>query len=105
MEELIKCNKCKCKYINDEEHVKTDLGYNRLCVKSKYCVKCRDRNETYYETNASEIGDYNRKKYYEPCPICDERIYKYQMKQHQASTMCAVYAERNNQNTIEINEI
>ena len=97
MEEFMKCNKCKCKYINDEEHVKTDFGYSRLGVTYKCCVKCRDRSKTYYETHASEICDYNHNKYYEPCSICDERIYKYQMKQHQASTMCAVYAERNKQ--------
>lgn len=97
MEEFMKCNKCKCKYINDEEHVKTDFGYKGLGVKYKCCVKCRDRSKTYYETSASEIGDYNRKKNHEPCSICDERINKYQIKQHQASTMCAVYAERNKQ--------
>ena len=26
----IKCKGCKCKYINDEEHIKQDFGYNRL---------------------------------------------------------------------------
>ena len=97
MEEFVKCSKCKSKYINDEEHVKTDFGYNRLGVKYKSCAKCRDKSKTYYETNASEICDYNRKRYYAPCSICDELIYKYLMKQHQASVMCAVYAERNKQ--------
>jgi hypothetical protein len=97
MEEFIKCSKCKCKYINDEEHVKTDFGYNRLGRQYKSCVKCRVKSKTYYESNASKICDYQRNKYYEPCSTCNERVYKYQMKQHQASPLCALYAERNKQ--------
>ena len=37
----IKCSKCKCKYINDEEHIKQDFGYHRLNVRYKCCMKCR----------------------------------------------------------------
>ena len=37
----IKCSKCKCKYINDEEHIRNDFGYNRLNVRYKCCMKCR----------------------------------------------------------------
>ena len=47
------CSKCKCKYINDEEHISTDFGYTRLDERYKTCVKCRDKNKvhrkTYYE--------------------------------------------------------
>ncbi len=39
----IKCGACKCKYINDDEHIKTDFGYNRLEVQYKTCVKCREK--------------------------------------------------------------
>ena len=37
----IRCNACKCKYINDQEHIKNDFGYNRLEERYKTCVKCR----------------------------------------------------------------
>ena len=28
--EYIKCKGCKCKYSNDDEHIKQGFGYNRL---------------------------------------------------------------------------
>ena len=49
----INCSKCKCKYINDEEHIYKDFGYTRLEMRYKTCVKCRARkrikNKTYHE--------------------------------------------------------
>ena len=30
IDKYIKCSKCRCKYINDEEHIKADFGYTRL---------------------------------------------------------------------------
>ncbi len=39
----IKCSKCKCKYINDDEHIKKDFGYNRMNERYKTCVKCRTK--------------------------------------------------------------
>ena len=32
-----KCSACKCKYINDDEHIKKDFGFNRLEVQYKTC--------------------------------------------------------------------
>ena len=29
-DKYIKCKGCKCKYINDDEHIKQYFGYNRL---------------------------------------------------------------------------
>lgn len=40
-DKYIKCSKCRCKYINDDEHIKKDFGYNRLEERFKTCVKCR----------------------------------------------------------------
>ena len=40
-DKYIICNKCKCKYINDEEHISTDFGYTRLEERYNTCVKCR----------------------------------------------------------------
>ena len=41
----IKCSKCRCKYINDDDHIKNDFGYNRLEERFKTCVKCRERGK------------------------------------------------------------
>ena len=43
-DKYLKCSSCKCKYLNEEEHIKTDFGYNRLNERFKCCVKCRNRN-------------------------------------------------------------
>ena len=40
-DKYIKCKCCKCKYINDEEHISKDFGYTRLEERYKTCVKCR----------------------------------------------------------------
>ena len=42
-EQYFKCSRCKMKYINDDEHIKTDFGYNRLNERYKTCSKCRNR--------------------------------------------------------------
>ena len=36
-DEYMKCSKCKCKYINDDDHIKTDFGYNQLSERFKTC--------------------------------------------------------------------
>ena len=36
-EKYIKCSRCKCKYTNDDEHIKSDFGYNRLEERFKTC--------------------------------------------------------------------
>ena len=75
----IRCSKCKCKYINDAEHIEVDFGYNRLAVRYKTCVKCRGK-----QTNTPYVSgqvDYLR-KYCIPCEICNKQISKYTMKRH-----------------------
>ena len=56
------CSDCRSKYINDE-HINTDLGYTRLEMRYKTCVKCRARkiikNKTYHEKHPGKT------KYYE----------------------------------------
>ena len=37
----IKCSRCHMKFINDDEHIKNDFGYNRLNERYKNCIKCR----------------------------------------------------------------
>ena len=41
----IVCTRCHKKFINDEEHTKTDFGYNGLNIRYKNCVKCRTSNK------------------------------------------------------------
>ena len=43
----IKCSRCKCKYHDNEENIKTDFGYNRLGVRYKGCTKCREKGREY----------------------------------------------------------
>ena len=73
----IKCSRCHMKFINDDEHIKTDFGYNRLNVRYKQCVRCRtsrreydqtryelnkDRKKEYAQTNRDKIRE-SQKKY------------------------------------------
>ena len=53
----IKCSRCKCKYINDDAHIQSDFGYNRLNERYKNCVKCRTANRKYNKDNAETIKD------------------------------------------------
>ena len=41
----IVCSNCKCKYINDEEHISTDFGYTRLEERYITCVKFRAKTK------------------------------------------------------------
>ena len=42
-DKYIKCSKCKCKYINDDKHIKNDFWFNRLNERYKTCVSCRNK--------------------------------------------------------------
>ena len=46
-DDFIKCAKCKCKYINDDEHVKLNFGYKDLETRYKTCSKCREKAKIY----------------------------------------------------------
>ena len=71
-DKYIKCSKCRCKYINDDEHIKKDFGYNRLEERFKTCVKCRtysrQQNKEYRQEHQAEITENTRdyrKQYYQ----------------------------------------
>ena len=59
-DKYIKCSCCKCKFINDDEHIKADFGYNRLNERFKTCAKCREKgreySRTYYDKNKDELN-------------------------------------------------
>lgn len=51
----IKCSKCKCQYINDDEHIKNDFGYSRLGKRYKTCAKCRARTKEKQQSHQQTI--------------------------------------------------
>ena len=59
-DKYIKCSKCRCKYINDEEHIKADLGYTRLQERYKTCVKCRTNRSDNYEKYKEHANEYSK---------------------------------------------
>ena len=63
-DKYIICSDCKCKYINDEEHISKDFGYTRLEEIYKTCVKCRARRKVNYDTYYEKYKEYS-KQYYE----------------------------------------
>ena len=58
-DKYIKCKGCKCKYINDGEHIKQDSGYNRLGKQLKSCVKCRNQTKKGREKTKQQSVDTN----------------------------------------------
>ena len=62
VDKYVKCSKCRCKYINDDDHIENDFGYNRLNERYKTCVTCREKhkqyNHTYREHHQDEIKEY-----------------------------------------------
>ena len=48
------CSGCSVKFINDDEHIKIDFGYNRLNDRFKSCVTCRERYAKHREGNREE---------------------------------------------------
>ena len=53
-DKYIKCSRCRCKYINDDEHIDQDFGYSRLGERFKNCVKCRDTNKQHIKVYNSQ---------------------------------------------------
>ena len=115
----VKCSKCKCKYINNYEHIKSDFGYNRLGEQFKCCIKCRAINREYtrkwYEKNKDTISA-NQKQHYNEhreqileykrnydkkttiCDVCEKQVNLNHLTRHQKSHLC-----RRNQISIEPN--
>ena len=88
-DKYIKCSKCKCKYINDAEHIKQDFGFNRLEEKIKTCVKCRRKDceysKNYQQTHKEEIAerkkDYNKQYNIDNKEKCKEHNKQYKETQ------------------------
>jgi hypothetical protein len=69
-------------YHNNDESIKDNFGFKRLGERYKCCVKCRTIKKDYYKANAGVLCDNQYKMYYEPCEICNNKVYKYAMKRH-----------------------
>ena len=93
----IKCSCCKCRFINDDEHIKDDFGYNRLNERYKTCVKCRDRHYAYAN---SQHGVEVRTAYYESkgkhynfekltCNTCGAIVCRNSMRKHEQQNGCS----------------
>ena len=44
----IKCSRCKCKYINDDEQIKNEFGFTRLGEQFQTCIVCRTNRTQYH---------------------------------------------------------
>ena len=54
-DKYIKCSRCKMKYINSDEIISKDFGYNRLNERYKTCVKCRGDCKQYINNNPEKV--------------------------------------------------
>ena len=108
----IKCSRCHMKFINDDEHIKNDFGYNRLNERYKQCVRCRTSSreqkaeyradmkkqyETYgnYDPNRNNKPKNNNKPCKEKvinekfnCELCNKSISTNTKDKHVDSSLC-----------------
>ena len=104
IDKYIKCSKCRCKYINDDDHIKNDFGFNRLNERFKTCMKCRERgreqNKAYREAHKDEIAErkqeYNKQYFQEHKEYYSKKHKEYRDRQlnkevdehHKCCTRC-----------------
>ena len=96
------CSKCHMKFINDDENIKKDFGYNRLNERYKNCVKCRKYNAEKSALRRAEVkeeiartGTYIPKRKpglppYEDvvCDLCCQTCRRDYMSRHRMSLNC-----------------
>ena len=95
-DKYIKCSTCKKQYINDDEHIKVDFGYNRLNVKFKCCVQCRDRaykhNNTAQAIESKAISYENRGRAHNyeklTCETCGAIVCRNAKRRHERDKGC-----------------
>ena len=97
-DKYIKCSACKSKCINDEEHIRTDFGYNRLNERYKTCVTCRDKSYAYshsergVEVRATSYENRGRAYNYEKltCPTCGASVCRNAKQRHERGKGCVL---------------
>ena len=109
MTEYIKCSRCHMKFINDDEHIKNDFGYNRLNERYKQCVRCRNNQANYRESHREEINKKYTEYYKEnkeyiikktriyngeevDCDVCGKTLTRHSFKKHRLSAGCKATA-------------
>ena len=63
MTKYISCSRGHKKFIDDDEHIKTDFGYNRLNIRYKQYVKCRTYQAQYRGKHREELRE-KQQEYY-----------------------------------------
>ena len=82
----ITCSKCRCKYHNNADNIKSDFGFTRLGERYKTCVKCRTTRLDNYEKCKEHANAYH-KKYY---TYHREQLLAYQREYSKMMTDCDV---------------
>ncbi len=100
-DKYIQCSTCQCKHINDNDHIKKGLGYNRLEERYKTCIKCRERRKVYDElhhesiyrkrqtynmNNRDKINEFNYEKI--ECESCGDKVCRNAMRRHEREKCC-----------------
>ena len=101
--EYIMCSQCKCKYLNNDEHIKTDFGYTRLNKRFKTCYKCRERRKPaseetkakqkqYNEEHKDKIAEYGKQRTLNQkiiiCDKCGHDLKEMSMRKHLKTNIC-----------------
>ena len=81
-DKFIKCSRCKCKYINDEDHIRNDFGYNRLGERFKNCMKCRESKNKW---EADHHGYLYAK---DTCKYCGATVSRKHLSEHEDTDKC-----------------
>ena len=99
-ETYIKCSACKCNYINDDAHVNTYFGYNRLEEIYNTCVKCKGKRDVYDSSDEDkEAKDKAQHTHYEQtgrqrnfekltCGTCGESVCRNAKRRHERYKGC-----------------
>ena len=88
--EYIKCSRCHMKFINDDEHIKTDFGYNILNIIYKQCVRCRTYKLSYRESHRDEIKEKQKEYYYEHKEELNKKKMEYDKVYHSEKIECSM---------------
>ncbi len=98
-DKYVYCSRCKCKYNNDKDSLKTYFGYTRLKERFKTCCKCRNKTKQYLNDSPHikeshrmydrtlEVKERRKERESEilTCPHCNRNFPKATMYQHRRS--------------------
>ena len=76
-QQYIKCARCYKKYINKDDNIKNDFGYNRLSERYKTCVGCRSKktcDKCGLEVSPNNLGKHKKTKSCEQWRLIQTRI-------------------------------